>query len=84
LCEAAQTAKRHPDFAASYASIGHRRGKKIATTAIARKLLTRAYHLLSTAAAAEQTAPRTPVPPPRDTPTDREGHQAPGELASSA
>ena len=27
-------------------AIGHRRGKKIATTAIARKLLTRAYHLL--------------------------------------
>ena len=47
LCEAAQTAKRHPDFAASYAAIARRRGKKIATTAIARKLLTRAYHLLA-------------------------------------
>ncbi len=46
LCEAAQTAKRHPDFATTYAAIAHRRGKKIATTAIARKLLTRAYHLL--------------------------------------
>jgi transposase len=49
LCEAAQTAKRHPDFAASYQAIAARRGKKIATTAIARKLLTRAYHLLTDA-----------------------------------
>jgi transposase len=52
LCEAAQTAKRHPDFAASYQDIARRRGKKIATTAIARKLLTRAYHLLTDAASA--------------------------------
>jgi transposase len=49
LCEAAQTAKRHPDFAASYQDIARRRGKKIATTAIARKLATRAYHLLTDA-----------------------------------
>jgi transposase len=49
LCEAAQTAKRHPDYAASYQTITRRRGKKIATTAIARKLLTRAYHLLTRA-----------------------------------
>ena len=47
LCEAAQTAKRSPEFAATYQAIAHRRGKKIATTAIARKLLTRAYHLLA-------------------------------------
>lgn len=46
LCEAAQTAKRHPDFAATYTAMARRRGKKIATTAIARKLLTRAFHLL--------------------------------------
>ncbi|MGI5134603.1 MULTISPECIES: IS110 family transposase [unclassified Streptomyces] len=46
LCEAAQTAKRSPEFAASYQAIAHRRGKKIATTAIARRLLARAYHLL--------------------------------------
>jgi transposase len=50
LCQAAQTAKRHPDFAAGYQAIARRRGKKIATTAIARKLLTRAYHLLTNAA----------------------------------
>src|SRR5215469_8004408 len=50
LCEAAQKAKRSPQFAASYQSIANRRGTKIATTAIARKLLTRAYHLLTDAA----------------------------------
>jgi transposase len=50
LCEAAQTAKRHPDFAPAYEAIARRRGRKIATTAIARKLLTRAYHLLTKAA----------------------------------
>lgn len=47
LFEAAQTAKRHTQFAATYAAIAQRRGKKIATTAIARKLLTSAYHLLT-------------------------------------
>ena len=59
LAEAAQTAKRSPQFAASYQAIARRRGKKIATTAIARKLLTRAYHLLTdadNAAAAHTTA----------------------------
>jgi len=33
----------------SYQSIAGRRGTKIATTAITRKLLTRAYHLLTDA-----------------------------------
>ena len=47
LAEAAQTAKRSPQFAATYQAIARRRGKKIATTAVARKLLTRAYHLLA-------------------------------------
>jgi transposase len=46
LCEAAQTAKRSPESAPAYQRLAHRRGKKIATTAIARRLLTRAYHLL--------------------------------------
>ncbi|MGI8693570.1 MAG: hypothetical protein ACR2JK_11850 [Geodermatophilaceae bacterium] len=36
LCEAAQTAKRHPNFAATYTAIARRRGKQIATTAAAR------------------------------------------------
>jgi transposase len=51
LCEAAQTAKRSPQFAASYQAIAKRRGKKIATTAVARKLATRAWHLLTDAEA---------------------------------
>jgi len=49
LNQAAQTAKRHPDFAATYHGIAKRRGTKIATIAVARKLLTRAYHLLTDA-----------------------------------
>ena len=57
--QAAQTAKRSPQFAATYQAIAKRRGKKIATIAIARKLLTRAYHLLATA------APAPAVPPAR-------------------
>jgi transposase len=51
LCEAAQTAKRSPQFAATFQAIAKRRGKKIATTAVARKLLTRAWHLLTDAEA---------------------------------
>src|SRR6266478_7996588 len=47
LNQAAQTAKRSPEFAASYAAIAKRRGKKIATIAISRKLVTRAWHLLN-------------------------------------
>jgi transposase len=55
--QAAQTAKRSPEFAASYAAIARRRGKKIATIAVARKLLTRAWHLLSDLQAAGPDAP---------------------------
>jgi hypothetical protein len=51
LNQAAQTAKRSPEFAATYAAIAKRRGTKIATIAIARKLITRAWHLLATAQA---------------------------------
>jgi transposase len=59
--QAAQTAKRSPQFSASYAAIASKRGKKIATIAIARKLLTRAWHLLSgTQAADASAAPRQP------------------------
>jgi hypothetical protein len=57
--QAAQAAKRSPDFAASYAAIARRRGKKIATIAIARKLVTRAWHLLHELQAADAS------PPPR-------------------
>jgi hypothetical protein len=37
--QAAQTAKRSPEFAAAYATIAKKRGKKIATIAIARQVL---------------------------------------------
>jgi transposase len=59
--QAAQTAKRSPEFAAAYTAIARRRGKKIATIAISRKLLTRAWHLLSQmqAAAADELPRRS-------------------------
>ena len=38
-----------PQSAATLQGIAQRRGKKIATTAVARKLLTRAWHLLTDA-----------------------------------
>jgi transposase len=57
LNQAAQTAKRSPEFAATYAAIAKRRGKKIATIAISRKLLTRAWHLLADMQPAEASAP---------------------------
>ena len=60
LCEAAQTAKRSPQFAASYQAIARRRGKKIATIAIARKLLTRGWHLLNDMQAAGAATPLRP------------------------
>ncbi|MFG2732968.1 transposase [Streptomyces canus] len=53
MCEAAQTAKRTPAYAETYARLSQRRGKKIATTAVACKLLTHAYHLLREAEAAQ-------------------------------
>jgi transposase len=61
LNQAAQTAKRSPEFAATYSNIANRRGKKIATIAIARKLLARAYHLLADMQATDTT---TPLPRP--------------------
>jgi transposase len=83
LAEAAQNAKRHPQFTASYAALARRRGKKIATTAIARKLLTRAWHLLTDAerTAICQAHATAPASPDRTRPQPREGgRQAPGEL----
>jgi len=55
--QAAQTAKRSPEFATAYSGITKRRGKKIATIAIARKLLTRAWHLLNDMQAADAATP---------------------------
>jgi transposase len=56
LTEAAHTAVRSPEFRNFYLNLSHRRGKKIAITAVARKLLTRAYHLLVAQAEAPQAA----------------------------
>jgi transposase len=67
LCEAAQTAKRSPQFAASFQAIARRRGKKIATTAVARKLLTRAWHLLTDAEPAATPPPAQAAAPPAET-----------------
>jgi hypothetical protein len=47
LQEAAQTAKRHPMFASAYGQLARRRGNNIATTAIARRLLARSFHILT-------------------------------------
>ena len=59
LVQSAQTARRSPEFAAGYATIAARRGTKIATIAIARKLLARAWHLL------HDLEPADAGPPPR-------------------
>jgi transposase len=47
LQEAAQRAKTRPPFAAFYATTAARRGKHIATVAVARKLLARCFHVLT-------------------------------------
>jgi transposase len=60
LCEAAQTAKRSPEFAPAFQRIAKRRGRKIATTAVARKLATRAWHLLTDAEHAAAPPPAAP------------------------
>jgi transposase len=60
LNQAAQTAKRSPEFAETYAAIAQRRGKKIATIAISRKLTARAWHLLD-----DMQATSTNEPPRR-------------------
>jgi transposase len=80
LCEAAQTAKRSPQFTATFQRIAKRREKKIATTAIAHKLLTHAWHLLIET---DQAAARNP-PRPRWRRGDktRRGPMAPGKLES--
>lgn len=65
LIEAAQIAKRHPDFAETYRAMARRRGKKIATIAVTRKLLARGYHLLIQA---EQTPDQQTIAPRRRSP----------------
>ena len=46
MVEAAHVAKRRPPFSRFYAETAQRRGRKIATVAVARKLLARAFHVL--------------------------------------
>jgi transposase len=67
LCEAAQTAKRSPQFAAGFQAIARQRGKKIATTAVARKLATRAWHLLTDAEHPAAPPPAEQAAPPAET-----------------
>jgi hypothetical protein len=55
LQEATQTANRSPMFATTYAQLARRRGKQIATVAIARRLLARCFHILNQVAAATTT-----------------------------
>jgi transposase len=56
LQEAAQTAKRHPMFSGAYGELARRRGKNIATTAIARRLLARSFHILTQLEATSEKA----------------------------
>jgi hypothetical protein len=72
LNQAAQTAKRSPEFAATYATLAKRRGTKIATIAIAGKLLTRAWHLL--------VAAQAPVPATPDAGTATSAHPQTGRV----
>jgi hypothetical protein len=46
LGEAAHVAKRRPPYAQVHAQIAKRRGKNIATVAVARKLLACCFHVL--------------------------------------
>jgi len=75
LNQAAQTAKRHPDFAATYHGIANRRDTKIATVAVTRKLLTRAYHLLTDAQPVATETNQNTMRVARTAQTGR-GHQA--------
>jgi hypothetical protein len=63
-----------PQFAATFQAIAQRRGKKIATTAVARKLLTRACHLLTDAISIH----RNSRAPDGDAVTGQEGSPGPG------
>ena len=63
-CQAAQTARRSPDFAATDAAIAGRRGKKAATVAVAAKLLVRAWLLLAGAPASARPGQPPDKPSP--------------------
>lgn len=57
-CEAAQTARRSPQFAAAFQAIAKRRENRMATTAAARRLLTRARRRLTGAERAPRVSTR--------------------------
>jgi transposase len=87
LQEAAQTAKRHPMFAPAYAELARRRGKNIATVAIARRLLARCFHILSQLEAQQNTpgeenvvvgVPARPTATRRCAPADPAAHSPVG------
>jgi len=54
LEEAAHKAKTRPPFVGFYAQCAARRGKHIATVAVARKLLARSFHILKEVTPAEK------------------------------
>jgi transposase len=56
-----------PQFAATFQAIAKRRGRKIATTVVARKLLTRAWHLLTDAERTTAMQPAVESAPPAGT-----------------
>jgi transposase len=58
LVQAAHKAKTRAPFAADYARIARRRGKNIATVAVARKLLTRCFYVLRDLERSEGSATR--------------------------
>jgi transposase len=62
LDEAAHKAKSRPPFAHFYAQCAARRGPKIATVAVARKLLARAFHVLKEVDTASQLSEKVTQP----------------------
>jgi transposase len=61
LTAAAQRAKTQPPFARFHAECAHRRGRQIATVAIARKLLARCFHILNQVHATTTSAEGQPA-----------------------
>ena len=62
LEEAAHLAKTRPPLASFYAACAARRGRQIATVAVARKLLARCFHLLSDLDADSQPSEKVRMP----------------------
>ena len=56
LGEAAHVAKRKPPYEDAFHALAHRRGRNVATTAIARRLLARCFHVLNNV----ETTPSAP------------------------